>query len=371
MNSPTRTRLKIKCLFFYLFRAIRRFLGAEKKVDSSAVTARYRRYWEDASQYLGAEFAPLTQDIWEVRLDGRHTRIKRNMTQLGDPVTNRIVADKPLCYRIAQEQGVPVPKHLVFHLGELDLAKQFIKVNPGVYVVKSLGETTGGVGVTTHICTPRELENAAVSASLFSQTMLLEQMIFGETCRLLWLGGEMIHATRQRGVRVTGDGQLTIAQLLLKQGSTQISTDLNVRWTLDGQNLTLETIPEAGREVLARSLTPEKSGSREPLTVPNEVITNDIGQPLLQEINRVLEVTESEIAGVDIITSDLSVSLKESGGILLEINPGPSIRKHYITAKDSGPDSVAVKILAYLLQPSRQKIFLHSSDRAEWTKISG
>ncbi len=370
MDATPSIRLKVKRLAFYFLRAARRFLGINKTVYVEALVGRYRRYWEEAAGILGAQFVPLTEDIWEVRLEGRHTRIKNYMVQLGDPVTNRIVADKPLCYQIAQQLDVPVPKHLVFRLAELNRAKQFLRQNPGVYVVKASSETGASVGVTTHICTPRQLENAAVNASLFSDRILLEQMIFGETCRLLWLGGQMIHATRQRGVRVTGDGRSSIAQLLRQRGFAHVPMDLTTRMTLGAQGFTPEIVPEAGCEVLARSLTPEKSSSLEPLTMPDEVISHLISPALLEEVSRVLAFTESEIAGVDVITADPSVSLKQSGGVLLEINPGPGIQKHYITPDDYGPNSAAVKILSYLLHPSRQKSFPRSFNRGELTRLA-
>src|SRR2546425_3117769 len=48
---------------------------------------------------------------WEVRLNGRRTRIMNRMVQLGDPVVNGVSGDKALCYRLAMEQGVPVPQY--------------------------------------------------------------------------------------------------------------------------------------------------------------------------------------------------------------------------------------------------------------------
>src|SRR2546425_13208774 len=137
---------------------------------------------------------------WEVRLNGRRTRIMNRMVQLGDPVVNGVSGDKALCYRLAMEQGVPVPQYGVFRLEELSEAKKFLAQNPGVYVGKPVRESTASAGVTTHVRTERQLENPAVPVSLFAKEFLVERMIFGETCRLLWLVVEMIHAVRQRVV---------------------------------------------------------------------------------------------------------------------------------------------------------------------------
>jgi len=240
-------RLKLKRILFRILRAARAHLGQNRTAHFEPAVEDYRRYWEEAAQILSAEFVPLSDALWEVRLNGRRTRIMNRMVQLGDPVVNGVSGDKALCYRLAMEQGVPVPQYGVFRLEELSEAKKFLAQNPGVYVVKPVRESTASAGVTTHVRTERQLENAAVSVSLFAKEFLVERMIFGETCRLLWLDGELIHAVRQRGVRVTGDGRSTIAQLLKQPGSGSVPFDLTTQMTLQVQGLSPETVPEDGR----------------------------------------------------------------------------------------------------------------------------
>ncbi|MBI3670739.1 MAG: hypothetical protein HY237_13275 [Acidobacteria bacterium] len=350
MAERLETRLKLKRFLFHNLRSVRRFLGRNKTVYAEERVEEYRGYWEIGARTLGAEFVSLTDSLWEIRLNGRHTRIKLWMVQLGDPVVNRIADDKVLCYQWATRLGVPVPQHLVFRLEELPKAKEFLRVNPGVYVVKPTSGTSSGVGISTHIRTPQQLENAAVTASLFADELLVERMIFGETCRLLWLGGELIHAVRRRGVRVAGDGRSTITQLLAQQGLGHVSFDLTAEMTLKGQGLTRDTVPEAGQEVVVRSLPAGESTRHELRTVYNETITHLISPAMIEEIRPLLAVMECEIAGVDIVTNNPGVSLKESSGALLEVNPGPGIHHHYITPADHGPDAVAVKVLRYLLR---------------------
>ena len=191
---------------------------------------------------------------------------------------------------------------------------------------------------------------AAVSASLFADELLLERMIFGETCRLLWLGGELIHAVRRRGVRITGDGRSTIGQLLARKGLGQVPFDLIAQMTLEAQGLSRDAVPENGREILVRSLPAGESARHELRTVYNETITHLIAPAMIEEIRPLLAAMENEIAGVDIVTNNPSVSLQESGGVMLEVNPGPGIHHHYISPQDRGPNAVAVRVLKYLLR---------------------
>ena len=363
MGERLQAGLKLKRIVFRILRAARVHLGQNRTAHFEPAVEDYRRYWEGAAQILSAEFVPLADALWEVRLNGRRTRIMNRMVQLGDPVVNGVSGDKALCYRLAMEQGVPVPQYGVFRLEELSEAKKFLAQNPGVYVVKPVRESTASAGVTTHVRTERQLENAAVSVSLFAKEFLVERMIFGETCRLLWLDGELIHAVRQRGVRVTGDGCSTIARLLKQPGSGSVPFDLTTQMTLQAQGLSPETVPEDGREILVRSLRPGRDSSREWLTVHDDEITDLVCPAIIEDVRKVLGMIGNTIAGVDIITNDPTVSLRQSGGVLLEVNPGPSIHKHYINPEDHHSHPVAVKILSYLLQVSTANHVLLSAKK--------
>src|SRR5437879_7544887 len=125
-------------------------------------------------------------------------------------------------------------------------------------------------------------------------------MSFGDTGRLLWLDGELIHAVRQRGVRVTGDGRSTIAQLLKQPGSGSVPFDLTTQMTLQVQGLSPETVPEDGREILVRSLRPGRDSSREWLTVHDDEITDLVCPAIIEDVRKVLGMIGNTIAGVDI-----------------------------------------------------------------------
>jgi len=62
------------------------------------------------------------------------------------------------------------------------------------------------------------------------------------------------------------------------------------------------------------------------------------------------------LAGVDVVTSDLSVPLASSGGVVLEVNPIPGLFHHYNVSNPNGASRVAIPILEALLtqQSSRE-----------------
>ena len=343
-------RLALERLLVKFVRTARRRIGLEKTIYVESRVSEYREFWSGAARLIGAEFRELGPAIWEVERNGRHTRIHNADVELNNVVVAALCSDKVYGYSVAERLGVPVPRHEVYDLRRLEEAKRRLKAEPGPYVVKPARDTSSGIGVSTQVRTPRELERAAVLASLFHDEFLLERMMPGETCRLLYLKGKFLHGVRRRGVRVTGDGRTTLDELAARTGLTARRRDANARWTLETQGLDWADVPAADREVLVRSLPLEETRRRELRTVYTEEITSMIGADLLEEAGRVVAALETNLAGVDIVTIDPRVSLRESGGALLEVNPGPGIHHNYITDEDRREHRVATAILRALLE---------------------
>jgi cyanophycin synthetase len=310
----------------------------------------YRGYWAGAAQRIGAEFQDLSDRAWEVRRGGRRTRIYISHVQMNDPVVSDLSGDKAFCYRLAGAAGVPVPRHATFTLAELRQAGEFYERRKGLYVVKPAENTSAGIGVTTHVKTRRQLERAALLASVFNPTFLVEEMIPGESCRLLYVGGEFVHGVRRRGLRVVGNGRSTVSQLVQNAGLNRSLLDTNALWTLQAQGHTPAAVIAEGREVLVRSLPPGVTRERELRTVYTETITELVGPGLREEIGRVVAAIECELAGVDVITLDPRRSLLETGGVFLEVNPAPGLHHHYISQEDQQNHPVTASLLEYLLR---------------------
>ncbi|MCK4507305.1 MAG: hypothetical protein KAU27_02115, partial [Desulfuromonadales bacterium] len=202
-------------------------------------------------------------------------------------------------------------------------------------------------GVTTQGRTARQLERAALMASTYCTEFIVEKMVMAESCKLLFLDGQFIHASRRRGVHVTGDGQATIKQLLLSQGYEKVPIDLNAILTLEDQKLSPESVLSAGQEVIVRSLPGEETGLLELRTVYNETITDLVCPELAEECARLVREIGCDLASVDVITNDPGKPLKDTDGVFIEINANPGIHHHF-NNEDDYRDSVAAEILKYL-----------------------
>ena len=220
----------------------------------------------------------------------------------------------------------------------------------GLLVAKPAYGSSSGLGVTTQIQTGRQLESAVLRASFYSPQILIERFVPGESVRLLFLNGELIHAVRRRGVRVYGDGVSSIKALLAESGMSHLQEDKATRVTLSSQGLSADSIVAKDRSVLVRHLPPEDSKTLELRTVYNETITDSVCDALRTEVARLVEALRCEFVGVDLVTNDTSVPLAESGGVFLEVNTTPGIHHHYHTPLEHENHPVAVRVLNFLLK---------------------
>ena len=329
-------------------RAIRSRVSGPKTVYVTARRDEYRGYWEAAAAALGAELVALTEEVWEIRRNGRVTRVSSWVTQCDDPVTLRLAGDKSYTHRLAQAASVPVPRHVTIRGSDLAPARRLIDQIGRPVVVKPLRGSASGMGITTHVRNAAALRRAVLLASLYGDEILIEEMIPAESCRFLYLDGRLLHAVRRRGVRVSGDGVRSIGQLLVAAGIADPASDGAVTETLAHQGRGLDQVPGKGEVVVARNLPLGHHDFEELRTVYDEDITPLVAPTLAEELGRVVRALGSEFAGVDVLTNDPSRTLGGSGGTFLEINTTPGLHHHYVSVTDPsrGP---AVAVLAYLL----------------------
>ncbi|MFL5541328.1 MAG: hypothetical protein ACJ8J0_20235 [Longimicrobiaceae bacterium] len=329
----------------------RHALGLARTVYVEERLDEYRGYWEGAARLLGASFETLAPGIWEVRRGDRSTRIAGHVVAADDPVTLRVAGDKPLCHALAARAGLPVPEHHRFRLAEVDRARAIVRGSPGPWVVKPARGSASALGVTTGIDGAERVEDAAVLASLFGPELLLERMVPGESCRLLYLDGELLHAVRRRGARVAGDGAATVAALAARAGLSALLASPAARLELRAQGLSPASIPAAGESVLLRGVPARHGDGRELRTVYDEAVTGRVHPATAAAAAEAVRLAGSRFAGVDLVTPDLSRPLGERGGAFIELNTTPGLHHHYQAPEDRRDHPVAVRVLRALLDP--------------------
>ena len=353
MANKASLRLRAKRFWIRLQRTGERALGLNRTVYVDQRLGEYEGYWREAAHLLGAEFELLSENIWEVRLGDSRTRISNYVVAADDPVTLRMAGDKTLCHRLASEAGAEVPEHLLFDLANVEAARTRVAEDAGPWVIKPAVGSSSALGVTVGITRASQVEAAAALASLCSAKLMLERMVPGESCRLLYLDGELISAVRRRGIRVTGDGVATVRELMARSGCEALATDPVCGMHLRAQTLELSSIPARGRTVVLNGSPANAGNQRELRTIYDEPISGLVHPKTAETMSRVVRALGSRLAGVDIITTDVSVPLAVTGGAFLELNTTPGIHHHYQTEADRRSHPVAVAVLESLLSAAR------------------
>jgi cyanophycin synthetase len=317
--------------------------------------AEYREMWRAVAQELGGEFTSLADDLWEVRAGRVRTRMHNHQTEFDSPAVLGLAGNKAAVHRLLGEAGLRVPQHAVFTLAELERANRFLQAHPKGCVVKPAGGH-GGQGVTTHVLRTSEVRKAAVLASLYDRELLIEAQIPGESYRLLILEGRMVHAVCRLGPRLKGDGISSVRQLIEAEnairrsgGQSGLDIDRDCLFTLSYQDLSLDSIPGNGRVFLVKSVNDATRKYFEVRTVYNKVVTDLICDSLRVDAERAARLVGSDFLGVDVITTDPTLPLGRSGGVINEVNTTPALHHHYDTPGARYPE-VALHVVRALLR---------------------
>jgi D-alanine-D-alanine ligase-like ATP-grasp enzyme len=317
--------------------------------------AEYREMWRAIADACGGSFTPLADDLWQVEVNGITTRVHNHEMEFDNPVVLRLAGCKTVVHRMLQSAGLPIPEYAVFSLADLDRAQTFLREHPAGCVVKPVNGY-GGQGVTTHVQRPEELKRAALLASLYGRELIVERQVPGESYRLLVLEGETVHAVRRRGPRLRGDGSSTIRQLIEAEnivrrqtGDPVLDIDRDCEFTLRYQGLSLDAIPDTGRVVVAKSVNDPVRKYTEVRTVYTETVTDLVCSAIRREAEAAARLVGSDFLGVDIITTDPTVPLRTSGGVINEVNTTPALHHHYDATRERFP-GVGVQALNALLR---------------------
>jgi cyanophycin synthetase len=112
---------------------------------------------------------------------------------------------------------------------------------------------------------------------------------------------------------------------------TLVKMDPDLRMALRRCGLRLSSVPPAGARVRVKQVV---NDNRREENVP---AMDAICPALAETARRASAALGLRFAGVDIITTDPSLPLHESGGVVLELNAGPGLYYHYMTSAGGRP----------------------------------
>jgi len=260
-------------------------------------------------------------------------RIWATVTSETSNISVDIAANKELTNRLLQEVGIPVPRGTVVRNAE-EAVRAANRIGYPV-VIKPL-DGNHGRGVCINLKDDEEVTRLYPVAEEESRagTVVVESFITGKDYRILVVNNEVVAVAERVPAHVVGDGEHTISQLIdiTNQDSrrgvghekilTRISIDNQTRETLERQELTLEDVPAAGQVIPLKQTGNMSTGGT---SIDR---TDDIHPDNAQVARQAAMVVGLDIAGIDFIAADISQSVRQAGGAIVEVNAGPGFRMH-------------------------------------------
>lgn len=313
----------------------------------------FNSYWHKVAESIGADIDSVGYGFFRLHRSGKTTFVRRGEVMLDDHLTLNIAGNKPLMHQLLKEQGYVVPEYLEYCLESISTAEQFMREHGGNFVVKPASGGAGGWGISTKVNSASRLRQTSQKASAFSGKLIIEKELPGENYRLLYLDGEFIDAIKRDAPGVIGDGTSNIKGLINKENEARLSADEpyalspltmddDCRFTLEDRGASLEDIPGKSERVEVKTATNQYS------RYENHSVRDMIHPSIIEygrDISKIINVTFS---GVDVMMTDCSVPLEESGCVVNEINTTPGLHHHALVSSSEKEVAVGPLIIEYI-----------------------
>ncbi len=240
-------------------------------------------------------------------------------------ISYTIANNKSLCSVYLKKCGFPVAEHVLCKTEyELDIAAKKIGFP---LVVKPL-DSDRGDGVTADINDINRLVPAFRRAQKNNQPVMIEKFYEGRDFRIQVVNGKVYWATNRSPAGVNGDGIHSIKELINIENSKRMNSTVLKKIELDDESyelleqqfLSIDDIPANNQFIKIKSAANvDKGGYRQPVDL--SIIHKDNIQLAIDVANAL----RLDIAGIDLITPDITKSWTVSPSIICEVNGRPMI----------------------------------------------
>lgn len=278
--------------------------------------------------------------IWQLGW-GRNGRFLDGSTTDRDSATGAyLTRNKALTATLLRRAGLPAPVHQL--LGDLAEARKFADVIGYPVVVKPAdGERGEGVSVDVY---PDGFETAFSAARKVSASrmVLTEKQVPGICHRIFIAAGEVLYAVKRLPMGIYGDGAATIEAIIRREIESQKTLppwsrygicplDETALAMLAAQGYTPSSVAAEGAFVALRRIETTALGGID------ENVTSLLHPDIAEAARQAAALLNLEVAGVDVITEDISRSWRAVPAIINEVNYAPllgegKISRSYVPA---------------------------------------
>jgi cyanophycin synthetase len=286
-------------------------------------------------------------------------RIRASISGRTSLIAVEAAGDKDFTKQLLADSGIPVPRGVVVR--DVEEAIRAARRLRYPLVTKPL-DGNHGRGVTIGIRDEAMLRFGfaqALAEAKGRRDVIVEQFFDGRDHRILIVNGELIAVAERVPAHVVGDGVSTISELVDRVNTdprrgdghekvmTRIKVDALVFEYLGRFGLTPNSVPASGQLVQLRATANLSTGG----TAIDR--TNEIHPDNAEIARRAALVIGLDIAGIDFMAPDISRSVRETGGGVIEVNAAPGFRMH-IEPSEGSPRDVAKPVIEMLFPPGRR-----------------
>lgn len=258
-------------------------------------------------------------------------RIQATVTSKTSHIGVEIAQEKDLTANLLSRAGLPTPSHERAY--DADEAVE-IAARLGYPVVVKPMDLSHGRGVALNLVDEAAVRDAFEKAYEHSSDVLVEEYFQGNDHRVLVIGDRVVAVSERVPGHVVGDGVSTIAALVERVNAdprrgvghekvlTRIEFDHQANRLMGLAGYTQETVLDEGQVFALRSTGNLSTGG-------TAVDRTDVIHPDNVDIAiRAAKVIGLDVAGIDIVCQDISRSLREQRGCIVEVNAAPGFRMH-------------------------------------------
>lgn len=277
-------------------------------------------------------------------------RLEATMSDRTSIIAVEMAQDKDLTRKVLRNIGLSVPEGAAVSTREEAVATARRIGYP--VILKPLSANQGR-GISPALTSDEDVQWAWDAARDFQPDLVIERYVEGRDHRVAVVNGKVVAVAERVPAHVVGDGTHTVRELIAEanrdprrgpdhsQILSYLPDDQTTEEFLARSGRTIDTVPAEGERVVLRATANLSTGGT---SIDR---TDEIHPDNVTACEMAAGIIGLDIAGLDVLTPDISVPFHENGAVIIEVNAAPGIRMH--THPDGGvPRNVPAAILDML-----------------------
>lgn len=317
-----------------------------------AKTNFYVKFYSGAARKLGLKF--IIHNFFVLDIFHKHEKIRffAAYSSKNNAVAHIITKYKHQTNYFLKYHGIPVFMQKKFKQSKFSKLQKYCKKIKYPVVIKPVSSLCGN-GITVNIKNGKELKTALKEAEKIDKNIIIEKYYPGWDYRILIAGKKLLAVTKRFPAMVIGDGASSIKNLINKKNKIlpkPIKIDREVKDRLISKKLTLNSVLPKGEKLFLRlRANAALGGTTENLDIKKVHPDN------IKICMKAVNLLDLELAGLDLMTTDITRSYKKTGAGITEINDNPATDIH-MTATVNPIKDISKKVLINLLKINEKSI---------------